>query len=99
MPIIITLSAVAFLVIYVLKSGLRFDGSQLSEPRTAPLTIGVQIICGDCSGEGESPVKTYLDRHGNCLQCGGHSYMLASCRLLYARQIIMTRISRPEVQG
>src|SRR4030095_10820226 len=37
----------------------------LSEPRANRLTIGVQIICGDCSGDAEIPLKTSIDRRGN----------------------------------
>ena len=68
----------------------------LSEPRAQRLTIGVQIICGDCCGEGETPVKTYLDRTGNCAQCGGQSFMLASSRILYAQQQMVLRLSNRE---
>jgi hypothetical protein len=45
----------------------------------------VQIICGDCSGEGISPMKTFMDRHGHCEACGGASYILASERGLWLR--------------
>ena len=65
----------------------------LSEPRAQRLTIGVQIICGDCSGEGETPFKTYLDRTGNCAQCGGRSFMLASSRIVYAQQQMVSCLS------
>lgn len=54
------------------------DPAQLNQPRPALLTIGVQIICGNCAGEEALPVKTYLDRFGNCSHCGGRSYLLAS---------------------
>jgi len=69
---------------------------KLNEPRAEMLTIGVQIICGDCSGEAESPVKTYLDRSGNCAQCGGRSYMLASSRIVYAHQLMDSCLSAGE---
>ena len=68
----------------------------LSEPRADRLTIGVQIICGDCSGDAESPVKTYIDRTGNCAQCGGRSFMLASSRIVYAHQQMVLRLSGRE---
>lgn len=42
------------------------------------LRLGVQIICGDCCGDSDRPVKTYLDRLGRCGQCGGRAYVLAS---------------------
>jgi hypothetical protein len=54
------------------------DPSQLQQSRAALLTVGVQIICGNCSGEDDHPVKTYIDRSGGCAQCGGNSYLLAS---------------------
>src|SRR6266852_4622302 len=62
----------------VLMKGRITDPAQLDQPRPGLLTIGVQIICGNCSGENERPIKTYLDRCGNCAQCGGSSYLLAS---------------------
>ena len=96
MSIILAISVFAFVVTYILKSGRALDNSRLIEPRTEPLTVGIQIICGDCSGEGERPKKTYLDRHGNCTQCGGHSYMLASSRIVYAQQLILERLSKAE---
>jgi hypothetical protein len=49
-------------------------------PRAGLPLIGVQIICGDCSGDGVQPIKTHMDRHGRCETCGGKSYMLASRR-------------------
>lgn len=54
------------------------DSSRLIEARPDIVTMGVQLICGDCAGEGRIPVKTFLDRNGNCSQCGGHSYILAA---------------------
>jgi hypothetical protein len=54
------------------------DPAQLQHSRAALLTVGVQIICGNCSGDADHPVKTYMDRSGSCAQCGGNSYLLAS---------------------
>ena len=62
----------------VLMKSRSTDSAQLDQPRHALLTIGVQIICGDCSGENEHPIKTYMNRSGSCSQCGGASYLLAS---------------------
>ncbi|PYT04713.1 MAG: hypothetical protein DMF60_14430 [Acidobacteria bacterium] len=62
----------------VLMKGRTNDPAQLDQPRHSLLTVGVQIICGNCSGYDERPVKTYLDRSGNCSHCGGTSYLLAS---------------------
>jgi len=55
-------------------------------------TIGVQIICGDCSGDDHRPLKTYLGRDGLCGQCGGRSYILASARFSHAQQVMMARL-------
>ncbi|MEK6409355.1 MAG: hypothetical protein AABN34_20730 [Acidobacteriota bacterium] len=62
----------------VLMKGRTADPAQLDQPRPGLMTIGIQIICGNCSGEGARPIKTYLDRAGNCAHCGGSSYLLAS---------------------
>jgi hypothetical protein len=67
------------------------DPAQLDEPRPALLTVGVQIICGDCSGEDQHAVKTYLNRYGSCSQCGGTSYLLASS---VAMNSLLTRATR-----
>jgi DnaJ-class molecular chaperone len=55
--------------------------------------MGVQIICGDCAGDGLSPYKTYLDHKGNCQQCGGHSYELASVLAVHALQMRAARMA------
>ena len=47
------------------------------------LRLGIQIICGDCCGDSDQPVKTYLDQLGRCAQCGGRAYALASVCALY----------------
>ena len=92
MLIIIAATLIVFaLTTLILLKSHKTDPAQLSEPRTSLLTMGVQIICGDCSGEESRPLKTYLDRHGNCSQCGGHSYILAASRALYAQQLIAQR--------
>lgn len=73
--------AVSFTLGLVCAFLMRFktaDPSQLQQSRASLLTVGVQIICGNCSGEGVHPVKTYIDRSGRCAQCGGTSYLLAS---------------------
>src|ERR1044072_2533074 len=89
---IITLaSAFALLVTYFLAKINVNNSSQLAEPRSVLVTAGIQIICGDCSGEEDLPRKTYLDSFGNCSQCGGHSYILAANRVIYAQQLIATR--------
>ncbi|HWN99904.1 MAG TPA: hypothetical protein VNS63_11615 [Blastocatellia bacterium] len=67
--------ALASLVVLLSR---KTNPAQLGEARGAMLMVGVQIICGNCSGDGESPIRTYMDRNGNCAGCGGHSYLLAS---------------------
>ena len=51
----------------------------------------VQIICGDCSGEAIMPMKTFMDRHGNCERCGGSSYVLASEVGIARRALVQQR--------
>jgi hypothetical protein len=85
-----TMIVIALTTLILLKSH-KTDPAQLSEPRTSLISMGVQIICGDCSGDESRPLKTYLDRHGNCSHCGGHSYILAANRALYAQQIMAER--------
>ncbi|HEX8185522.1 MAG TPA: hypothetical protein VF747_12240 [Blastocatellia bacterium] len=94
MVIISLVSAIALLATYFLTKGYGDDSSQLMEARSTLVTTGVQIICGDCSGEDELPVKTYLDRLGNCSRCGGHSYILASGRFIYTQQLVANRLSQ-----
>jgi hypothetical protein len=91
--IIITLvSAFALLLTYILTKSGSQDSSQLIEARSRLVAMGIQIICGDCSGEDDLPIKTYLDMFGNCSQCGGHSYILASSRFIYTQQLVATRL-------
>lgn len=85
-----TITVIALTTLILMKSH-KTDPAQLSEQRTSMVTLGVQIICGDCSGDESRPLKTYLDRHGNCSQCGGHSYILAASRALYAQQVMAAR--------
>lgn len=76
----------------VLMRARTTDPAQLSQPRSPLLTIGVQIICGDCSGNESLPVKTYLDRFGNCSHCGGRSYLLASAVAVNAAALRAARV-------
>ncbi len=77
-----TTIALGLACIVLLKSRIA-DPEQLIQPRAPLMTVGIQIICGNCSGEGERPAKTYLDQYGNCAQCGGRSYLLASSVAAY----------------
>ena len=93
---ITALLMLAFGVVYTWSRG-GFHGQQcLSEPHDGIVRIGIQIICGDCSGDADRPVKTYLDLHGNCARCGGRSYILASSLNSYATQLATACLSKRE---
>jgi len=93
MLIIILLAVCALVITYLAMRGNKGGAAQLIQPRPGQLTLGIQIICGDCCGEEERPRKTYLDRFGNCAQCGGHSYILAAQRIIYAQQLMAARLA------
>jgi hypothetical protein len=90
---IIAASTFAVAIAVVVKSH-KSGASKLTESRASMQTIGVQIICGDCSGNDYSPVKTPLSQNGLCGQCGGRSYILASARISPAQQAMIARLSR-----
>jgi hypothetical protein len=93
---IAALLMLALAVVYTHSRG-RFHGQQcLSEPHDGIVRIGIQIICGDCSGDADRPIKTYLDLHGNCARCGGRSYMLASNLNASAMQLATACLSKRE---
>ena len=97
MLIIIAATVIALgLTSLLVMKGHKTDHAQLSVPRPAIPTMGVQIICGDCAGDGISPYKTYLDHKGNCQQCGGHSYELASTLAVHALQIRAARLAESQ---
>jgi hypothetical protein len=77
------LLALAIAAFTMYKFSYRRD-ENLLEARPSLPTLGIQIICGDCSGEGEIPAKTYMDRAGTCNQCGGTSFVVAATRAIYA---------------
>lgn len=87
-----TVIALGLTTLFILK-GHKTDPAQLNEPRPAIPMMGVQIICGDCAGEGLSPHKTYLDHKGNCQECGGHSFELASVLAINAMQMRAARVA------
>lgn len=90
---VLLLASVFSLAVYLARrSGT--DSCQLTEARLDLVTMGVQIICGDCSGEGRIPVKTYLDRCGNCSQCGGRSFVLAANCALRIQHLTPPRTSQ-----
>src|SRR5262249_23750256 len=78
-----TVATLAVAAIWIARVGIgrsRRSGQHLKDLRVGLPSMGVQIICGDCSGQGLHPIKTYMDRWGSCETCGGNSYMLASRR-------------------
>ena len=77
--LIITATVITALVIVsIVLTSNRPDPAQLNEPRGSLPMMGIQIVCGNCAGDEFRPRRTYLDRSGNCSQCGGQSYLLAS---------------------
>src|SRR5260370_13191884 len=81
----------------VLLKSRPADPEQLIQPRAPLMTVGVQIICGNCSGEGERPVKTYLNQYGNCAQCSGRSYVLASSVAAYSLVARAARLREAQI--
>jgi len=91
-----TVIALSVACVVLIKSRVA-DSAQLDQPRPALLTIGVQIICGDCSGEGQHPIKTYMNRYGSCGQCGGKSYLLASAVAINSLLARATRLRDAQI--
>lgn len=97
---IITTVAIALALTWIAVLRVRRnDPAQLDDARGALLMVGVQIICGNCSGDGESPNRTYLDRYGNCAGCGGHSYLLASSLALNSAALRAARLVQAHSAG
>jgi hypothetical protein len=94
--IVATVIALSLACVVLMKSRVT-DSAQLNQPRPALLTIGVQIICGDCSGEDEHPIKTYMNRYGSCSQCGGNSYLLASAVAINSLLARATRLREAQI--
>ncbi len=91
-----TAIALGLACIVLLKSRTA-DPEQLIQQRAPMLTVGVQIICGNCSGEGERPLKTYLNQYGNCAQCSGRSYLLASSVAAYGLVARAARLREAQI--
>src|ERR1044071_2933181 len=87
-----TLFALTLTALFLVK-GRKEDPAQLRMSRPQIPTMGVQIICGDCSGDNVIAHKTYLDHSGNCHACGGHSYILASTLAMQALQLRAQRVA------
>lgn len=94
--IVPTVIALSLAGVVLLKSRV-INSDQLDQPRAALLTIGVQIICGDCSGEDEHPIKTYINRYGSCSRCGGNSYLLASAVAINTLLARATRLREAQI--
>ena len=98
MATIFTATAIALgLASIVLLKSRTADPEQLTQPRAPMMTVGIQIICGNCSGEGERPLKTYLNQYGNCAQCGGRSYLLASSAAAYGLVARAARLREAQI--
>jgi len=94
--IVATMIALSLACLVLMKSRVA-DSTQLEQPRPALLTMGVQIICGDCGGEDAQATKTYLNRHGGCSQCGGNSYLLASAVAINSLLARATRVKEAQI--
>ncbi|HWN99246.1 MAG TPA: hypothetical protein VNS63_08255 [Blastocatellia bacterium] len=77
LSIIVASTAALFFSWLVVRRSSSFP-LQVEHRSSEVLTVAVQIVCGDCAGEGERPVRTCLDQSGRCARCGGTSYVLAS---------------------
>jgi hypothetical protein len=98
MVTIVMATAIALgLASIVLLKSRSADPEQLIQPRAPMMTVGIQIICGNCSGEGDRPVKTYLNQYGNCAQCGGRSYLLASSVAAYGLVARAARLREAQI--
>jgi hypothetical protein len=95
--IVALMITVAAFVYYTLR--VRSFDSRLTERHNFVTTMAVQIICGDCSGDEGSPRKTYLDPRGQCNQCGGSSYVLASNRAHYAQTLMASHAASHAITG
>ena len=78
-----------------LAKGRSEDPAQLRVPRRPIPTMGVQIVCGNCSGDNPIARRTFLDYRGNCEVCGGHSYILAAVLAVNALQQRALRAMEP----
>jgi hypothetical protein len=86
---LVAIVATVLLVINFKQSRRRQD---YVHPERAALHYSpVQIICGDCAGDGLSPLKTFMDRAGRCERCGGVSYVLAAERGMMLRRAMAQR--------
>ena len=80
---LVAIAASAYFAFQIATS--RKEREFVRSGRSALHYAAIQIICGNCSGDGDIPVKTFMDVHGACERCGGRSYLLASHRGAYLR--------------
>lgn len=71
-------STVALILTGLLVKATNSSSPQLQSRRSRVMMTAVQIVCGDCAGDGERPIRTCLDESARCELCGGRSYVLAS---------------------
>src|SRR5262249_12469622 len=98
MLILVVLVLTTAVLAYSLVKSCKFDPT-LVESSFQVTSVGVQIICGDCSGDEALPKKTFLDLSGRCHQCGGTSYVLAAHRAPYAERLMNARASKAAGQS
>jgi hypothetical protein len=41
------------------------------------IVTNIEIVCGNCAGDGQWPRTTYATKYGTCSECGGRSYVVA----------------------
>src|SRR5215470_9136080 len=82
MVILVAATAILLTAVWFFLSAKKFKSAGLRHKHSTMVALGVQIICGDCAGDGETPRKTYLDQSGRCSVCGGQSFLLASTAAL-----------------
>jgi hypothetical protein len=78
LPAIIAAWVIAAIVVGFVLRRDKAAYATVSATSKQPLTLAIQIVCGDCAGDSERPIRTVLDQSGSCYQCGGASYVLAS---------------------
>jgi hypothetical protein len=81
--IVVSIIALAAAGLFIWKRNIE-NSAQLLYSRSYLKTLGVQIVCGNCAGDGEMAVRTFLDINGNCSQCAGTSFVPASTLGVYA---------------
>lgn len=56
----------------------QFTFERVISNDSLPVILPIEIICGDCAGDGQSPIKTYQTADARCAGCGGRSFIPAS---------------------